>query len=70
MYTFVRETLSLPQAPILIVSCYSCVCVCVCVCQEEEVVSVLTSALQQCLVLGSRDHHEWNTQMLDALIER
>ncbi|CAI8053585.1 hypothetical protein GBAR_LOCUS29304 [Geodia barretti] len=37
---------------------------------EEEVVSVLTSALQQCLVLGSRDHHEWNTQMLDALIER
>ena len=49
---------------------FLCVCVCVCVCQEEEVVSVLTSALQQCLVLGSRDHHEWNTQMLDALIER
>jgi hypothetical protein len=37
---------------------------------EEEVVRVLRSALQQCLVLGSRDHHEWNTQMLDELIER
>ena len=41
-----------------------------CVFQEEEVVSVLNSALQQCLVLGSRDHHEWNTQLLDELIER
>ena len=47
-----------------------CVCVCVRVLQEEEVVNVLRSALEQCLVLGSGDHHQWNAQLLDELIDR
>ena len=33
-------------------------------------VGVLQSALEQCLVMGGDDHHHWNGQLLDELIDR
>ena len=41
-----------------------------CVLQEKEVAAVLGSAVERCLVLGSGDNHQWNTQLLDELTEK
>ena len=33
-------------------------------------VSVLRSALEECLAVGSDNHHNWNRRLLDELIDR
>jgi hypothetical protein len=38
--------------------------------QEKSVKSVLCSALDECLTVGSNNHHQWNRQLLEELIDR
>ena len=42
----------------------------VCHTQEKSVVNVLRCSLEECLTVGSGDHHQWNGRLLDELIDR
>jgi hypothetical protein len=36
--------------------------------QEKSVKSVLCSALDECLTVGSNNHHQWNRQLLEEML--
>lgn len=42
----------------------------ICHIQEKSVVNVLRCSLEECLTVGSGDHHQWNSRLLDELIDR